>query len=95
MACAVFTDPRSEYRCKIPEHVAVRPETFGALLYDYNSRRLSFVKDRQLASVLRHLDGQQTVAQVMDQCDTPDQNKPLFLNVIVELLNQGMLVHDH
>ena len=36
--------------------VSVRPEAFGALLYHFGTRRLSFLKDPRLLTVLRHLD---------------------------------------
>jgi len=35
--------------------VAVRPEPFGALIYHFGNRRLSFLKTRQLATVVRLL----------------------------------------
>ena len=35
--------------------VSVRPEPFGALLYHYGTRRLSFLKDRRLLSVVEGL----------------------------------------
>lgn len=36
--------------------VAVRPEPFGALLYHFGTRRLSFLKDRRLLAVVQGLD---------------------------------------
>ena len=35
--------------------VAVRPERFGALLYHFDTRRLSFLKSPQLLEVVRDL----------------------------------------
>ena len=35
--------------------VEVRPEPFGALLYSFTTRRLSFLKDRDLVTVVRSL----------------------------------------
>ena len=35
--------------------VAVRPEPFGALLYHFGTRRLSFLKDRRLLAVVQAL----------------------------------------
>ena len=35
--------------------VSVRPERFGALLYHFGTRRLSFLKDRRLLDVVRAL----------------------------------------
>lgn len=38
--------------------VAVRPEPFGALLYHFGTRKLSFLKDRTLLEIVRSLDEQ-------------------------------------
>ncbi|MGW4736343.1 mycofactocin biosynthesis chaperone MftB [Streptomyces shenzhenensis] len=35
--------------------VAVRPESFGALLYHFGTRRLSFLKDRRLLAAVQNL----------------------------------------
>jgi putative mycofactocin binding protein MftB len=35
--------------------VSVRPEPFGALLYHFGTRRLSFLKDRRLLAVVEAL----------------------------------------
>ena len=35
--------------------VSVRPEPFGALLYHFGTRRLSFLKDRRLLTVVQGL----------------------------------------
>lgn len=35
--------------------VSVRPEPFGALLYSFGTRRLSFLKDRRLLDVVQAL----------------------------------------
>ena len=35
--------------------VSVRPERFGALLYHFGTRRLSFLKDRRLLAVVQGL----------------------------------------
>ncbi len=39
----------------ISPRVAVRPEAFGALLYHFGTRRLSFLKDPQLLTVVQGL----------------------------------------
>jgi putative mycofactocin binding protein MftB len=40
---------------RLDEHVALRPERFGALLYHFGTRRLSFLKSPELLSVVRGL----------------------------------------
>ena len=43
--------------------VSVRPEPFGALLYHFGTRRLSFLKDRRLLAVVQSLDDAPTARQ--------------------------------
>jgi putative mycofactocin binding protein MftB len=40
---------------RVHPQVSVRPERFGALLYHFGTRRLSFLKDPRLLTVLRSL----------------------------------------
>ena len=40
---------------KLHPSVSVRPEPFGALLYHFGNRRLSFLKTRQLLAVVQGL----------------------------------------
>ncbi|GAB2478193.1 mycofactocin biosynthesis chaperone MftB [Jatrophihabitans fulvus] len=50
----------------IDPRVSVRPERFGALLYHFGTRRLSFLKDPKLLTVLRALD---TSASARHACE--------------------------
>ena len=40
---------------ELSPRVSVRPEPFGALLYHFGTRRLSFLKDRRLLDVVQRL----------------------------------------
>jgi putative mycofactocin binding protein MftB len=44
-----------DLRWDLNPRVSIRPESFGALLYHFGTRRLSFLKDRRLLDVLRAL----------------------------------------
>ena len=44
------TSPLVDRALELAPRVALRPEPFGALAYHYGTRRLVFVKDRQLAA---------------------------------------------
>jgi putative mycofactocin binding protein MftB len=41
---------------QLDDRVAVRPEPFGALLYHFGTRRLSFLKNTTVLTVVRSLD---------------------------------------
>jgi putative mycofactocin binding protein MftB len=70
--------------------VSVRPEPFGALLYHFGTRRLSFLKDRRLLDVVRRLDG--TVSFDDALVDIPDGERAGFLSALKTLEKTGMLV---
>ena len=48
---------------ELAPQVSVRPEPFGALLYHFGTRRLSFLKDRRLLKVVQGL-GEAPTARV-------------------------------
>jgi mycofactocin biosynthesis protein MftB len=53
----VSTDPRFDLdrAWRLDNRVAVRPEPFGALLYHFGTRRLSFLKNTTVLGVVRSL----------------------------------------
>ena len=53
LAPRVF-DPTRGWR--LHPQVAVRPEPFGALLYHFGTRKLSFLKDRTILAIVQSLD---------------------------------------
>lgn len=83
MACAVSTDPTITLDTRAFEvgaawelhpKVQIRPERFGALLYHFGTRRLSFVKSLTLLSVLERLADSANAREAMDGADVaPDQ----------------------
>jgi putative mycofactocin binding protein MftB len=69
--------------------VSVRPEPFGALLYHFGTRRLSFLKDRRLLDVVQRLDGSTSVEDAL--VDVPEQDRPAFRTALATLEKTGML----
>jgi mycofactocin biosynthesis protein MftB len=70
--------------------VSVRPEPFGALLYHFGTRRLSFLKDRRLLEVVQQLDGSTTVEQALTA--VPEGERAAFRTALATLEKTGMLV---
>jgi putative mycofactocin binding protein MftB len=58
---------------RLGPQVAVRPEPFGALVYDFDSRRLSFLKSPTL---LRIVDSLATHASALDACRAAGVDDP-------------------
>ncbi len=70
--------------------VSVRPEPFGALLYHFGTRRLSFLKDRRLLDVVRRLDGWTSLEDALS--DVPAAEQPAFRSALATLERTGMLI---
>jgi putative mycofactocin binding protein MftB len=49
----------------------LRPEPFGALAYHFGNRRLSFLKSRQLVSVVRLLSSHDSAAGALEAAGVP------------------------
>ena len=64
-------DLRHAYR--LNPAATLRPEPFGALAYHFGNRRLSFLKSRQLASVVRLLESQDSAAGALEAAGVPVQ----------------------
>ena len=69
--------------------VSVRPEPFGALLYHFGTRRLSFLKDRRLLEVVQRLDGTVSLDEAL--ADIPPGEQPSFRAALATLEKTGML----
>jgi putative mycofactocin binding protein MftB len=56
--------------------VSVRPEPFGALLYHFGNRRLSFLKTRQLLAVVDGLAAADTARQACERAGVAAADLP-------------------
>jgi len=75
--------------------VAVRPEPFGALLYHYGTRRLTFVKDSTLLRVLQSLEDSPSVDAAMASGEVPPESRTRYAAALERLAATDMLVlHD-
>lgn len=74
--------------------VAMRPEGFGALLYDYDSRRLTFIKDSDLASLVSCLDGHSTLESASSRSGVPERRASEMLQALASLEARGTLIRN-
>ncbi|RNI19844.1 mycofactocin biosynthesis chaperone MftB [Flexivirga caeni] len=72
--------------------VALRPEPFGALAYDFTTRRLSFLKDPALVEVVRALGEHATVTETFDAVGIAPADRPRFGAALERLAGQQMIV---
>jgi mycofactocin biosynthesis protein MftB len=65
--------------------VSVRPEPFGALLYHFGTRKLSFLKDRQLLSVVRSLADAPAARAACLAAGVPEADLPRYRRALATL----------
>jgi putative mycofactocin binding protein MftB len=71
--------------------VSLRPEPFGAMAYDFRTRRLSFMKSRALVAVVEGLAEAPTVADALAAAGIEEQQYPRYLRALEDLATSGML----
>lgn len=75
----------------LDEQAALRPEPFGALAYHYGTRRLIFLRDRQLAEVVADLGAHPSLRAAFDAHAVGDDRRAAFVAAIDGLLAAGVL----
>ena len=71
--------------------VAVRPEPFGALIYHFGNRRLSFLKTRQLVSVVQLLASHDSAAGALDAAGVPAGQWPRYAAALAALADSEVI----
>jgi putative mycofactocin binding protein MftB len=87
---AVSFDPGQPYRCS--PSVALRPEPFGALVYHFGTRRLSFLKTPQLVRVVSGLADHADVHTALDAAGVASAQRPAYLRALAGLAENGTIV---
>ncbi|XJF11890.1 mycofactocin biosynthesis chaperone MftB [Mycobacterium sp. AMU20-3851] len=89
-ADAVAFDPDRGWR--LHPQVAVRPEPFGALLYHFGTRKLSFLKNRTILDVVNSLDEHPSVRSACRAAGIDDDAQAPYLHALSVLVKSHMLV---
>jgi putative mycofactocin binding protein MftB len=87
---AAAFDPGLGWR--LHHQVAVRPEPFGALLYHFGTRKLSFLKNRTIVDVVKSLDEQPDAVAALRAAGIDDQQQAPYLHALGVLVKSNMLV---
>jgi mycofactocin biosynthesis protein MftB len=82
-------DSGRPYRCS--PSVAVRPEPFGALVYHFGTRRLSFLKTPQLVAVVTGLAEHPSVDSTLDAVGVAAAQRPAYLGALAGLADNGTI----
>jgi len=69
----------------------LRPEPFGALAYHFGNRRLSFLKSRQLVTVVRLLDSHDSAADALDAAGVPAGQRARYAAALAALAESEVI----
>jgi mycofactocin biosynthesis protein MftB len=83
-------DPTRAWR--LHPQVAVRPEPFGALLYHFGTRKLSFLKNRTILTVVQSLADHPDVRAACRAAGVEDTDQGPYLHALSVLAGSNMLV---
>lgn len=76
---------------RLDARVSIRPERFGALLYHFGTRRLSFLKSPTLLAVVRALAGQPTAREACLGAGVPAGELPRYQAALATLAASHMI----
>ncbi|WP_041451260.1 mycofactocin biosynthesis chaperone MftB [Hoyosella subflava] len=85
-------DPHSRYA--LSASVSVRPEPFGALIYDFHTRRLAFLKSPQLVTVVRTLHNHRSVHGALAAAGVREADHPHYLHALAGLAATGTITNE-
>ncbi|MBF0661815.1 mycofactocin biosynthesis chaperone MftB [Rhodococcus sp. (in: high G+C Gram-positive bacteria)] len=92
-ATAVATtqfDPGATWR--LHPQVALRPEPFGALLYHFGTRKLSFLKNTVIVDVVRSLDDHASVREALRAHGIDESAERPYVRALGTLADSHMIV---
>jgi putative mycofactocin binding protein MftB len=71
--------------------VALRPEPFGALVYHFGNRKLSFLKSKTLVTVVESLGEHSTASAALTACGVTDAQRPAYVKALADLARSQMI----
>jgi putative mycofactocin binding protein MftB len=78
---------------ELDPQVSLRPEPFGALAYHYGTRRLVFMKHRDVVDVARQLAAHPTLSATLQACGIAESRWPSFAQAFATL-SQSEIVRE-
>ena len=85
-------DPDRAWR--LHHMVAVRPEPFGALLYHFGTRKLSFLKNTTIVEVVNSLAEHPDARSALRAAGIDDDRQAPYLHALGVLVQSNMLVPE-
>jgi putative mycofactocin binding protein MftB len=82
-------DPAAPWRKALS--VALRPEPFGALVYSFSTRTLSFLKSKKLATVVETLGDHPSANAAIEAGGVPEAQRPAYVRALADLARSQMI----
>ena len=82
-------DPEARWR--LHPQVELRPEPFGALLYHFGTRKLSFLKTPQLLTAVQALAEHPDVHTALVAAEVAEAQRPAYLRALAGLAASGTI----
>jgi putative mycofactocin binding protein MftB len=76
---------------RVHPQVSIRPERFGALLYHFGTRRLSFLKSPTLLTVVRELAAQPSARAACVAAGVAERDFPTYAKALSTLAESTMI----
>jgi putative mycofactocin binding protein MftB len=71
--------------------VALRPEPFGALVYHFGNRKLSFLKSKALVTVVQTLADHPSADATLVACGVPEAQRSAYVKALADLARSSMI----
>jgi len=95
VALSAGNHPPAGFDAELPwrraRSVALRPEPFGALVYHFGNRKLSFLKSRTLVTVVEELGNHASAADALTACGVTEAQRPAYLKALADLARSQMI----
>jgi putative mycofactocin binding protein MftB len=76
---------------QVDPRVSMRPEPFGALLYHFGTRRLSFLKNQTVLAVVRSLADHPSARSACLACGVSEAELPAYARALGALADSRMI----
>jgi mycofactocin biosynthetic radical S-adenosylmethionine protein MftC len=77
---------------RLDDSVAIRPEPFGAMLYHFGTRNLSFLKSPKLLTVLKNLAAEPTARAACTAAGVAESELPTYGSALATLASSKMII---
>lgn len=84
---AVFDESR---HWRLSDHVSLRDESFGALAYHHDTRRLVFLKSRDLVELVRRLDEFESARGAVEEL-VAEGERDRYVAALASLSSSGLI----